>query len=58
MASLLEYTHLSLPEHFDEIGNEILKMYYPSGEVDDNSHLNTVAVCVLTFIRTLVVQTV
>lgn len=45
VSNLLVYSHLSLPENIDEIGNEIMKMYYPSGKVEDNSHLKTVEVC-------------
>lgn len=41
---LLMYKHVSLPEHIDEIGDQIMKKYFPSGRLDDHSHLNAVDV--------------
>ncbi|VVC41625.1 Carboxylesterase type B, conserved site,Carboxylesterase, type B,Carboxylesterase type B [Cinara cedri] len=40
LGSLLTYKHLSLPEHWDEIGDRIMTKYFPSGKIDD--HLSTV----------------
>lgn len=46
---LMMYKHVALPEHFDEIGDRILKKYFPSGRLEDNSHLNAVDVRMLSF---------
>ncbi|XP_025194178.1 venom carboxylesterase-6-like [Melanaphis sacchari] len=39
---LLMYKHVSMPEHLDEITNRIMKMYFPSGKIENDSHLDTV----------------
>jgi len=41
---LLMYKHVSMPKHFDEISNRIMEMYFPSGKIESNSHLDTVKV--------------
>lgn len=30
------YNYDTKPEHIDEIGNTVLKKYFPSGEIDDD----------------------
>lgn len=38
VASILTYKHLSLPEHLNDIGDQIRKEYFPSGKIDDHSN--------------------
>lgn len=45
MPNIIGYKHVSLPEDWDEIGNRIMKKYYPSGKIDDNTHSTAVDVC-------------
>lgn len=44
MANLLVYKHAALPEDWDDIGKRVLNQYYPSGRIDDNTHLTAVDV--------------
>lgn len=44
---MLSYNYYTKPEHIDEIGEKVVKMYFPSGEVDDNSHMEAVKVVYL-----------
>lgn len=45
VANMLMYKSSSLAEHWDEIGDRIMKMYFPSGRINDHSHSNVVDVC-------------
>ncbi|XP_050428135.1 esterase E4-like [Adelges cooleyi] len=42
---LLMYNHFTLPKHLAEIGEKLLKKYFPLGRIDDQSHLNAVDMC-------------
>lgn len=44
LGSLITYKHVALPEHWDDIANRIMKKYFPSGRIEDNSHSNAVDV--------------
>lgn len=39
---LLMYKHVSMPKHLDEISNRIIERYFPSGKIENDSHLDTV----------------
>jgi len=58
---MLFYNQYTRHEDLDEIGDIVLKEYFPSGRLDDNTHLNAVKVidsiillyynaCIITFI--------
>lgn len=38
------YNHYSKPDKIDEIGEKVLKRYFPSGRIEDNSHMEAVKV--------------
>ncbi|KAL5242178.1 hypothetical protein ACI65C_009588 [Semiaphis heraclei] len=39
---LLMYKHVSMPQYLDEISNRIMETYFPSGNMESSSHLDTV----------------
>jgi len=41
---MLFYKSNSLSKHWDKIGDQIKKMYFPSGKIDDHPHSNAVDV--------------
>jgi len=41
---MLFYNQYARPEDLDEIGERVLKEYFPSGRLDDNTHSNAVNV--------------
>jgi len=45
--NILMFKHLSLPEHWNEISDRLLKKYFPYGKMDDHTHSNAVDVCTL-----------
>lgn len=44
LPNLLSYKHATLPEHLDEVGDRIMKKYFPSGVIGDHMHSNAVDV--------------
>lgn len=44
LSIMLHYNHYTKEEYIDEIGQLVLKEYFPSGTIDDDSHFNAVHV--------------
>lgn len=42
---MLNYNYYTKPEYIDEIGEKVFKKYFPSGSIDDHTHINAVNVC-------------
>ncbi|XP_050428100.1 juvenile hormone esterase-like [Adelges cooleyi] len=42
MSIVMMYNNFALPKHLVEIGERILKKYYPTGSIDDHTHSNAV----------------
>jgi len=42
MAIIVNYNYYTKPEYIDEIGEKVLKKYFPSGGIDDHTHINAV----------------
>lgn len=41
---MTSYNYYTEPENIDKIGEKVLKKYFPSGGIDDHSHINAVKV--------------
>jgi len=41
---MMNYNYYTEPENIDEIGEKALKKYFPSGGIDDHTHINAVKV--------------
>jgi len=41
---MVGYNYYTEPEKIDEIGDKVLKKYFPSGGMDDHTHVNAVKV--------------
>lgn len=39
---MLSYNYYTKPEYIDEIGEKVFKKYFPSGSIDDHTHINAV----------------
>ncbi|XP_060878026.1 esterase FE4-like [Metopolophium dirhodum] len=39
---MMNYNYYTEPENIDEIGEKVVKKYFPSGGIDDHSHINAV----------------
>lgn len=44
---MLHYNYYTKPEYIDEIGEKVFKKYFPSGSIDDHTHINAIKVCTL-----------
>lgn len=44
LSIMLFYNHYTKLEDLDNIGDRVLKEYFPSGKLDDNTHSNAVNV--------------
>lgn len=44
MAVVSDYNFFTRPEHIDEIGEKLLKKYFPAERIGDHTHLNAVKV--------------
>lgn len=44
LSYLVMYQHLALPEYLDDIKNRVMKKYFPTGKMEDDSHSNAVKV--------------
>lgn len=53
---MLFYNQYTRPENLDEIGERVLKEYFPSGRLDDNTHSNAVNVINLISIISLILE--
>jgi len=40
----MNYNYYTKPENIDEIGEKVVNKYFPSGGIDDHSHINAVKV--------------
>lgn len=50
---MLFYNQYSKPEDIDEIGERVLKEYFPTEALDDDTHSNAVNVIILRLIITI-----
>lgn len=46
LSVMMIYDQYTMSKDIDEIGQRILKEYFPSGALDDDTHLNAVNVCI------------
>lgn len=44
LSYLVIYHHLALPKYFKDIKDKIMKKYFPTGKIEDNSHSEVVNV--------------
>lgn len=44
MSLILQFNYYTKPEYINEIGTQLLEKYFPSGEINDDSHINAVKV--------------
>lgn len=46
LSVIMFYDQYTIPEDIDEIGQRVLKEYFPSGALDNDTHSNAVNVCI------------
>jgi hypothetical protein len=44
LSYMLMYQHLALPDYIKDIRDKVMKKYFPTGKIEDNSHSEVVNV--------------